>query len=80
MSLTDKLNGLTRKEVANLKGIKRLKEREIVNLFVGVSDIVNNMRSLSLETKTALELKITGLEKDLSLLEERIKKLEPKTE
>ena len=68
-SVIDELNKLSRKEIIDLKGLKRLKEREIINLFIGVFKIVKNIKIQYQEEKTLLAIKI----KDLEL---RIKKLE----
>jgi len=75
MSLTDKLNSVSRKVVVSLKDIKRLKEREIKTLFIDIESILINMKNTSQETKTDLELKLEGLEARIKTLEEK----EPKT-
>ena len=65
MSLTDKLNEISKKDIVSLNEIKRLKEREIKALFIDIESILISIEKSSQETKTKLddlELRIKTLE------------------
>lgn len=63
MSLTDKLNEVLKKDIINLRDIKRLKEREIKALFIFISEIITTIKS-------ELDLKIKDLELRIKVLED----------
>ena len=69
MSIVDKWNELSRKNIESLSDIKILKKREIRRLFIIMGKFIKNLKDSAISARANLIERIDGLESRIEVLE-----------